>query len=490
MKTVLRSLLFIAFFGFSAEKISAQCTVSNFIFQNEVQAAVQNPGTCTITFDMTFNIEASNGNKYIFIHQWIQSQYPDYFQCVNGQSSLNGAIRAPNAGDLANAFLNIGIDNSGATPVLLTVYPADPSVTLTTVASITKIVLADGSTNFILRGITVTYPVSCETPVVLVTDLWSTQAANGRIAQCVNCGILFSRAYMTVSGFIFCGNPPTYSAILTNRTSAPLNGYYRVYTDVNMDGYFTPTTDTLIGGPTTYSIVAGPGTTTTISGSIPVANIGQNIFLVFTQTTGAASGASRVIVVRSPACSSLPVTFSSFTAKRINRSNVTLRWETATEINNRGFGLQRNMGNNIWETIAFINSQAIDGNSNSMLLYSYNDLNASKDISQYRIQQIDIDGRSRLSEIRTVRGEGQKGRTLIYPNPSPDGRVNVVFEDKEGTRGVTLTDISGRIIRQWKVIAGNTIQIDNLKPGIYTMRISISETGEQSVEKIIVAGIK
>ncbi|MDZ4792880.1 MAG: T9SS type A sorting domain-containing protein [Bacteroidota bacterium] len=489
MKTVLRSLLFIALVAFSAGKLRAQCTVSDIFIQN-IRNVVPGTGTCTVTFDATFNIANNGGNKYIFIHAWLQSEYPDYFQCVNGNPTLNGSIAAPDAGDLGNSFFNIGIDNNGPIPTILTVYPPDPSVTLTTVNSITRVVLPDGSANITLIGVTTTVSVPCGTPVVIVADLWSSQSSNAQRAHCVNCGILSTAGYISVTGFIFCGNPPTYSAIVTNNTGIALNGYYRVYADVNRDGYFTPVTDTLISGPITYGIVAGPATTTTVGGSIPVANLGQNIFLVFTQTTGTGTGASRVILLRSPLCSPLPVSFTSFTAKRINRSNVTLRWETATETNNSGFGLQRNIGNNVWETIAFIRSQALGGNSSSMQVYTYNDLNASKDISQYRIQQVDIDGRSKLSDIRTVRGDGQKGRTLIYPNPSQDGRVNVVFEDREVNRAVTLADISGRIIRQWKAINGNTIQIDNLKPGIYLLRTIIPETGENTVEKIVVGGIK
>src|SRR5690349_23301079 len=112
MKTILRSLLFIALLGFSTEKSNSQCTVSNIIIQNIRMASSQSPGTCTVTFDASFNIENNNGNKYIFIHTWIQSQYPNYFQCVNGHTTLNGAIHAPQGSDLVNSFMNIGINNN------------------------------------------------------------------------------------------------------------------------------------------------------------------------------------------------------------------------------------------------------------------------------------------------------------------------------------------------------------------------------------------
>ena len=66
-----------------------------------------------------------------------------------------------------------------------------------------------------------------------------------------------------------------------------------------------------------------------------------------------------------------------------------------------------------------------NGNSNSPLTYVLTDFNNSKGISQYRLRQVDIDGKQAYSMIRSVRGEGQKSNTIIYPNPSGDGKVNI-----------------------------------------------------------------
>src|SRR4030095_16516888 len=122
----------------------------------------------------------------------------------------------------------------------------------------------------------------------------------------------------------------------------------------------------------------------------------------------------------------------------------------------------------------------------SLLSYEFIDLNNAKGITQYRLRQLDINGKQSYSLIRSVRGEGQKGKTIVYPNPSNDGKVNVVFEDKNGSRDVSLMDLNGRVIKQWKGIANNNIQIDNLTAGFYTIRIVDTETGEQTIEKIVV----
>ena len=181
----------------------------------------------------------------------------------------------------------------------------------------------------------------------------------------------------------------------------------------------------------------------------------------------------------------LPVNFKSFTAAR-NNSNVVLKWETAFEQNNKGFAIERNI-RGVWEQVSFVSSQAADGNSNSALAYLFVDLNDTKGMSQYRIRQVDFDAKSSFSEIRAVRGEEQSGKTIVFPNPSFNGRVSVVFEDATVTRDVTLSDMSGRIVKQWKGVTNNNIQLENLKPGMYSLMIMVPETGDQSVEKIIVS---
>jgi len=482
MKLFLRLCLFTGFMFASLVKLGAQCTVSNIVIQN-VTVTGSTGSTCTVRFDVSFNILNNNGNKYIFIHAWLLADYPNYFKCVDGQTTLNGAIHAPESGDLGNEFLNIGINNNEPTPSIITTYPPDPTVPMTTVGSVERQTLPDGSANIILKGVVTTLPVACGTPVVVVADLWSSQSAFAQVAHCVNCGIMYSAGYLSASGFVNCANL-SYNATLTNNTSTSISGFYRIYADVNFDGYFTPAIDTVIRDTTAFTV--GASSSISINGSVPSANINQDLFLVVTQTSGSASGASRVFVLPSTDCIPLPVAFRTFTVDRVNMSAVQLRWETATEVNNRGFAVQRNLGSNIWQTVGFVNSQAPGGNSSSRISYSFTDLNTHKGISQYRLRQVDLDNKARYSEVRAVRGEGQSSRTIVYPNPSGNGQVNVVFDSQHGTRNVYLTDSYGRLVGKWESVKGNTIEISNLKDGLYTIRIILRETGNQSVEKILV----
>jgi hypothetical protein len=180
----------------------------------------------------------------------------------------------------------------------------------------------------------------------------------------------------------------------------------------------------------------------------------------------------------------LPVTFSSFNAAR-NRSNVVLKWETATEVNNSGFAVERNI-NGAWEQVAFVASQGLNGNSSDLRSYQFTDVNNTKGITQYRIKQIDLDLKSKYTEVRAIRGEGQTGKTIVYPNPTNNGKVTILFEDANVVRNITVVDMSGRTVKQLNNISNNNITIDNLTPGLYSVRIVAAATGEQTVEKIIV----
>ncbi len=183
-------------------------------------------------------------------------------------------------------------------------------------------------------------------------------------------------------------------------------------------------------------------------------------------------------------CIVTPVNFKSFTASR-NRSNVLLKWETLSEQNSAGFSIQRNIGGT-WQEIAYVPSQAVGGNSDALLTYTLNDLNATKGITQYRIKQVDLDGKSKFSDIRAVRGEGQIGKTVLFPNPTNTGNVSIVFEDANVKRDVSVIDMTGKIIKQWRNVTNNNLQVENLPSGVFSVRIIAVETGEQVVEKIIV----
>lgn len=183
----------------------------------------------------------------------------------------------------------------------------------------------------------------------------------------------------------------------------------------------------------------------------------------------------------------LPVKLKSFTASRSN-ANVELKWTTSTEQNNQGFDVLRLSGAGGWQRVGFVGSKATDGNSTGELNYHFSDANPSAVITQYRLQQIDLDAKIKYSEIRAVQGIGQMGRTIVAPNPSSNGQVNVIFKNAGERRNLQLTDMVGRLVKQWNGYADNSLQLTGLQNGIYQLRIVDAASGAQSIEKIVVSG--
>ena len=180
----------------------------------------------------------------------------------------------------------------------------------------------------------------------------------------------------------------------------------------------------------------------------------------------------------------LPVSIKSFTATR-SKQTVGVKFETLSESNNKGFYVQRNT-NGTWENIAFIFSKAPNGNSGTPISYEYNDTNPIKGVSQYRLQQVDLDLRVKYSEIRMVRGEEQPAKHLLFPNPSSDGKVNIVFDTKSATRNILVSDMSGRIVKSFRNVTAANLSIDNLENGVYSIQIIDLSTSESVVEKVII----
>lgn len=200
------------------------------------------------------------------------------------------------------------------------------------------------------------------------------------------------------------------------------------------------------------------------------------------------NGSKRIVIddilIAATAGGPLPVYFKSFAATRAKHT-VSLNWTTATEQNSRGFNVQRNTGSG-WETIAFVSSKALNGNSSADLNYTHLDVNAEKGITQYRIVQVDLfTSRQQISETRSIKGEANS-KNVVFPNPATGGNTNLLFNDDKGTRNVSLIDPSGRMVRQWTNINTNSIQLTDLKTGFYYLKISNPTTGEQSMERIIV----
>ena len=183
----------------------------------------------------------------------------------------------------------------------------------------------------------------------------------------------------------------------------------------------------------------------------------------------------------------LPVTLSSFTAKPTPDNKVSLAWVTSTEQVNKGFRIERQAGNENgkFEQIGFVGSKAKDGNSQNMLTYNF--IDAAPKVgaaSFYRLVQEDLDGKLTYTEVRVVKLNGQSV-SMVFPNPS-NGAVNISRTADGKKMNIQVIDQSGKIISQVNNITDANYKLNIPQSGIYSIKMTYPETGEQSIQRIVV----
>ncbi|MGE5106505.1 MAG: T9SS type A sorting domain-containing protein [Sphingobacteriales bacterium] len=204
-----------------------------------------------------------------------------------------------------------------------------------------------------------------------------------------------------------------------------------------------------------------------------------------TDTTTLSDDAIAYITI--PSNAGLPVKFLSFNAQQVN-GKVALNWKTASEINNKEFEVQRRMSTGGgFQTIASVVSKAFNGYSGIVLDYNYDDLASLVGAGQvyYRIKQIDLNGHSDYSEIRSIRNNARTFNITVYPNPGKD-LVKVTIPDGAGIVDISVSDMSGKEVKRWNSTGVKNIELTNLRPGMYTIRVNVKETGDVLVNKLII----
>jgi hypothetical protein len=168
------------------------------------------------------------------------------------------------------------------------------------------------------------------------------------------------------------------------------------------------------------------------------------------------------------------------------KEQVRLDWSTASEQNNTGFYIERRMGNAPWSVQGFVPTAAGAGNSETLLNYQWSERNTLPGVSQYRLRQVDLDGKALFSEVRLVKGLAQEGVLQVFPNPTQDGSIRVVVNGQNNPVDIQLVDMNGRIVRQVLNTTGNEIRISGLSSGIYTLRVRMRETSTIVSTKVMV----
>jgi len=241
-----------------------------------------------------------------------------------------------------------------------------------------------------------------------------------------------------------------------------------------------------------YTISFTPAKTPTQFNQLRVIDQTNNTFIsgIFMEPTYTKLLMSTVNQLTGTTLVVLPVDLLSFSGYKDGNRNQ-LRWSTASELNNRGFEVQRSLDGVNYTTLTFVNSLAPGGYSSVKLDYAYTDNNVTGARQFYRLRQVDFDGRSKLSNIVLLKSDKPNVITLdgMFPNPASTV-VNLMLSSPVKDKvQLVVTDMSGRItmLRQLNVEMGsNTLPVNvaALAGGTYLLKM-ISSNGEVSTGKLV-----
>lgn len=145
--------------------------------------------------------------------------------------------------------------------------------------------------------------------------------------------------------------------------------------------------------------------------------------------------------------STLPVTLTGFTAVAQNKNEAWLQWQTASEINNKGYGIEMSATGYVYQNVGFV-----QGSGTTSIARSYQTVvpNLVTGTNYFRLKITSLDGSFTYSPIKLVTVTGGMEPTMnAYPNPVTDGNMYIKIGNTGNTKTtIRITGALGRLITQ------------------------------------------
>ncbi len=159
-----------------------------------------------------------------------------------------------------------------------------------------------------------------------------------------------------------------------------------------------------------------------------------------------------------------------FQANLISDGNVLINWQTASEINNDYFTVERSSDTKKWEEIEFVTGA---GNSTLVLDYTIIDKNPLKGQSYYRLKQTDFDDIFSYSKIIALNNVSNESSITINYN-SQIKQLTVQSITKELTEvyiysstGLLVNSNTNNISKEYKK---SVFDLSQLPAGVYIIK--------------------
>tara|TARA_R110002049_G_scaffold258433_1_gene434172 strand:- start:656 stop:1828 length:1173 start_codon:yes stop_codon:yes gene_type:complete len=183
---------------------------------------------------------------------------------------------------------------------------------------------------------------------------------------------------------------------------------------------------------------------------------------------GDGSGANKAffdnLIIGSITTTPLPIELTYFKVKK-QLNDAKIEWETASEINNDYFTIEKSYDAEEWNILTTVNGQ---GNSSTSKKYYIIDQEVNPNKSTYyRLKQTDFNGDFSYSEIEFISGNRITSDLVVYPNPASD-EIRITNSSPNST--IFIYDLTGKLhLEESGYESGSRIDVSHFPRGQYIL---------------------
>ena len=180
----------------------------------------------------------------------------------------------------------------------------------------------------------------------------------------------------------------------------------------------------------------------------------------------------------------LPVKLVSLSALPINGKYISISWKTASEINHKGFEVERSTDAVNFKKISW--SLAFN-QAPGLHTYSIDDYSVEKNTKYYyRLKVVSVDNDIEYSPVTSACLCGYSSRLIVTPNPG-NGLFNIAMAGIKGEATVSIYNSNGKVYLIKMISTNGTlnelVDIRHLPPGAYI--ISVANNNETNTQILL-----
>lgn len=218
-----------------------------------------------------------------------------------------------------------------------------------------------------------------------------------------------------------------------------------------------------------------------VNGAMPFENLGSTSSTDNVVILQGATGALAATFTLGEGINPLPVTLVNFTATPTPQGTALLRWTTASETNNKGFGIERQLtSGTTWQSVGYLAS----GNNATGGTYEYTDKSLASAVASpqayYRLRQEDQDGKLSYSPVAVIARPALVASTalVLSPVPATGASISLTFaEVSQAGAEISIINTQGQRLLSYTTEASDSaslsLPIERLAAGVYIVSVRV-----------------